>query len=111
MGAKISAALLTLLIDLVAGVVVFFFMLIAMNGFSESDAGYGLIAYIVVGIGAAILTSIGAWAMTALLIRREMKAAIAAMVSLVVFSILGIVALIVASLIGVGVAEYVRVNY
>jgi hypothetical protein len=42
MPAKTLTALVTLLINIVIGVGIFFFMLLAMNGYSESDATYGL---------------------------------------------------------------------
>ena len=38
MAPKLIAAVLTFLINIAAGVVIFFIMLVAMNGFSGSDA-------------------------------------------------------------------------
>ena len=41
MAPKIIAFLITLTLNIAIGIAVFFFMLLAMNGFSESDANYG----------------------------------------------------------------------
>nr|MBA3352879.1 hypothetical protein [Blastocatellia bacterium] len=57
MAIKITAFLLTLLINIAVGVAVFLFMLLAMNGYSESDATYGLGAYIVLAVIVTLLMS------------------------------------------------------
>jgi hypothetical protein len=50
MAAKIIAFIVTLLLNIAIGVVVFFMMLMGMNGFSESDANYGFVTYIVLAV-------------------------------------------------------------
>lgn len=111
MGAKITAFVLTLLINIAIGVVMFFFMLIMMNGFSGSDAQPGLIAYIVLGLIVSVLMGTGALLLTKFLMNRKLKGAIAALIAVPIFSVVGGGLKFVCALIGIGIAEYVRVNY
>lgn len=111
MAPKLIAAILTFLINIAAGVVIFFIMLVAMNGFSGSDAEYGLIAYIVLASLISILMSLGAFFLASRLLAKQFSTAGAVLLAIPVFVIVGIVLKIVSSLIGIGVANYVRVNY
>ncbi len=111
MGAKITAFILTLLINIAIGVVMFFFLLILMNGFSGSDARPGLIAYVVLGVAVSVLMGAGAFFLTSFLIRKELKGAIAAIIAVPIFSVVGGGLKFVCALIGMGIADYVRVNY
>lgn len=108
---KIIAAILTFVINIAVGVVIFFMMLVAMNGLSGSDAEYGLITYIVLAALISILMSIGAFLLTHRLLKKQFTAVPSVMIAIPVFAIAGIVLKIVSSLIGVGVADFVRVNY
>ena len=111
MAAKIIAALLTLLINVAAGVAVFFVMLLAMNGYNESDAAYGLGAYIVLAVAVTILMTAGAFLTAGYLIRKTFGSVAAVLIAVLVFSVFGAVLKAVCGLIGVGIAEFVRVNY
>ncbi|MEO8042532.1 MAG: hypothetical protein ABI646_07985 [Acidobacteriota bacterium] len=111
MGAKILVFALTLAINIAGGVVIFFFLVLAMNGFSESDAMYGLRAYILLALLVSLLMSGGAAGGVHILMRRGFRAVTSALIAVPIFSILGAVLKIVCSMIGVSVAEYVRVNY
>jgi hypothetical protein len=111
MSAKIAAFVITLVVNIAVGVVIFFFILLAMNGYSESDATYGLGAYIALAVAVSLLMSTGAAAGVHVLMKREFRAATSALIAVPVFSILGAALKIVCSIIGVSVAEYVRVNY
>ena len=111
MAPKLIAAILTFLINIAVGVVIFFIMLVAMNGFSGSDAEYGLIAYIVLASLISILMSLGAFFLASRLLAKQFSTAGAVLLAIPVFVIVGIVLKIVSSLIGIGVANYVRVNY
>ena len=111
MATKIIAFLVTLLINIVAGVVIFFFMLLAMNGFSESDANYGLGTYIVLAALVGLLMSAGAAGLVHILLKRKFSGIASALIAIPVFSVVGAGMKIVCSIIGVMVAEYVRVNY
>jgi hypothetical protein len=108
---KIASFLLTLIVDLAAGAIIFFMMLIAMNGYSESDAQLGLLAYIILAVITSIAMGVGSVIAVGLLIKREFSSIIAGLTAVPVFAIVGIVIEIVSSLIGIGIAEFVRVNY
>ena len=111
MSAKIIAFILTLLANVAIGVAVFFFMLLAMNGFSESDASYGFVAYIVLALVVSLGMSAAAAFAVHLLMKREFRGSIAALIAVPVFSLIGGGLKIACSIIGVMIADYVRVNH
>ena len=111
MAAKIVAFLITLVLNIAFGVVALSFMIIAMNGYSESDAKWVLGGYLILALITAILTSGGALVLVHLLQKRQFSIVVAALTAIAVFSVIGIGLEIVCSLIGIGVAEFLRVNY
>jgi hypothetical protein len=111
MASKIAAFLLTLIINTIVAVFIFFMMLVIMNGFSESDAEWGLIAYVVLAAVTAILTSIGAVVLSHLLQKKQFSPVMSTLIAVPVFAIVGVIVEIVCSIAGVGIAEFVRVNY
>lgn len=111
MAVKVAASFVTLLINIAAGVVIFFFMLLAMNGFSQSDANYGLGTYIVLAVFVSLLIGLGAAVVVHLLMKREFRSAVVSLIAMPVFSVIAAGLKIVCSIIGVLVAAYVRVNY
>lgn len=111
MSAKIAAFFITLLVNVVIGVVVFFFMLLAMNGFHESDATYGFVTYIVLALLVSLTMSAGASFAVHVLLRREFRGWVSALIAIPIFSVIGGVLKIACSFIGVLVADYVRLNY
>ena len=111
MTAKIATFVITLLINIAAGVVVFFFMLLAMNGYSESDANYGLVAYIALAILVSFLMATFAVIVVRALLKREFSGVVSGLIAIPTFSVVGIGLKIVCSVVGVLVAEFVRTNY
>ena len=111
MASKIAAFIVTFLTNLVIGVAIFFFMLVAMNGFHESDANWGLGVYIALALSISVVMSVLAYIATGYLIRKELHGAIAVLVAVPVFSVIGGCLKFVCCFIGIGVADYVRVNY
>ena len=111
MAAKITAFLITMIVSIISGVVIFFFMMLAMNGFSESDAMWGLGAYVLLVLMVAILSSTGALFLVGFLTKKQFSPAICVFIAVSVFSLLSIGLEIVCSLIGLGVAELVRVKF
>lgn len=108
---KLTATIITLLVNIAAAIVILFGMLVAMNGFSESDATWGLGAFVLLALIVMLMMTTGAFFLTVVFIKRQFSPVVSAMISIPVFSIVGIGLQIVSSLIGVGVAEFVRVNY
>lgn len=111
MTAKIITLVITLLTNVAIGVVVFFFMLIAMNGFSESDANYGIGAYIVLGLLVSLAMGAAAAMTVHLLTKREFRSWIAGLIAIPLFTVIGGGLKFVCCIIGLLIAEYVRVNY
>ena len=111
MGTKIAAFLITLVINIAIGVAVFVFMLLAMNGFSESDANYGIVAYIILALFVSVLMSALAVVAVHVLQKREFRSGVAALIAVPIFSTVGAGLKIVCSIIGILVADYVRVNF
>jgi hypothetical protein len=108
---KIVAFIITLLANVVIGVAVFFFMMLAMNGFSESDATYGFVAYIALALIISLAMSAAAAFTVHFLMKREFRGAIAALIAVPVFSVVGGGLKIGCGIIGVLIAEYVRINF
>jgi len=108
---KVVAAIVTGVMNITVGVVVFFFMLLAMNGFSESDASYGIVTYIILAVLATILMAVSAVATVHVLLKRNWRAARAAILAILLFSGVGAGLKVVCSIIGVLVADLVRVNF
>ena len=108
---KLMAGILTALLNLAVGFIVFFLMLLSMNGFSESDANYGIVAYIILAVSATILMVASAVMAVHLLMKRGWGAVGSVTLGIVVFSGLGAGLKVVFSVIGVLVADFVRVNF
>jgi hypothetical protein len=111
MTAKIAAFIITLIINVAAGIVVLFAMLLAMNGYSESDATYGIVAFIVLAIFVSLLMATLAVFVVQVLIKRQFRAVVSAIIAVCAFSVIGVVLKSVCGMIGIGVTEFVRVNY
>ena len=111
MAAKVTAFLITLLINFAAGVAIFFFLLLAMNGYSDSDATYGLGTYIGLALIVSLIMSTCATLLVHILMKRNFRGWTSGLISVPVFSIVGVALKIVCGGIGVAIAEYVRVNY
>ena len=110
MAAKLAALFITLLINITVGIVIFFFMLLVMNGFSESDAMWGLGTYIVLGLLVSVAMGAGAFFAVQMLTARKFGGAAAALIAVPVFSVIGAGIKIICSFIGVFISEYVQMH-
>ena len=108
---KLTAFFVTLVVNFAIGVAVFFFLLIAMNGYSESDATYGLVVYGALAFVVSLLMAGSALVTVHLLMKRKFSGSSALFIAVPIFSVVGAVLKLVCSGVGVAVAEYVRVNY
>ena len=110
MATKVIAALITLILNIAVGVVVLATMILAMNGFSESDATWGLGAFVVLAFVVAMLMAVGAFFLAGFFIKKQYNSIAAAILPILVFSVIGAGLEIVSGGIGIGIAEFVRVN-
>ena len=110
MAPKIIAFLITLILNIAIGIAVFFILLLAMNGYSESDATYGIVTYIVLGLVVSLLMSFAAAMLVNILQKRKFSGAVSSLLAIVVFTGVGAVLKGVWALVGIGVAELVRAN-
>jgi len=105
---KAAAALLTLVFTTGAGVVVLVFMLIAMNGFSESDATWGIIGYLVLALILTVLATIAASSLAGRFFDRNMHGALAALLAAVICSVVAAGLVAVSGFVGAAIAEILR---
>ena len=108
MGAKVAAFLITLIAMVVLAVAGFIVLLLALNGYSESDSTtslgvYGIFAFLLVFAFACL-----AGGVTHVLIGREFGSKSAAMIGILVGLAIGLVALFICIVIGIALAEYFR---
>ncbi len=108
MGAKVAAFLISLVISVILAVVGFVVLILALNGYDESDAtysfgAYGIFAFLLVFALAAIAGGIAH-----LLLAREFKSASTVMIAVLIAGALGIVAFFICIVIGILLAEYFR---
>lgn len=111
MAAKIISALITLILLLALAVVVFAFMIIIMNGFSESDAKWGIYGYLGLSVLITALMSAGAAVLAGRLMRKEMATALVIFISSAVFTVIGAMLMCVSGFVGVMIADIVRRNF
>ncbi|HQU90675.1 MAG TPA: hypothetical protein PLK77_00185 [Pyrinomonadaceae bacterium] len=111
MTAKVVVFLITLVLNIAIGVVVFFFMLLTMNGFSESDANNGFVTFIFLASLVSLIMAALAVVTTSLLSKRGFGAVSSALIGIGSFTVVGLVLKVVCSIIGVLVADFVRTNY
>jgi uncharacterized membrane protein len=106
MGAKITAFLITLVLMVIFAVIGFILLVLALNGYSESDStyafgAYGILAFLIVFAFACLAGGI-----THLLLGREFQPKGAAMLAMLISLVVGAVALFICIVIGVGIAEW-----
>ena len=86
-------------------------MLVAMNGYSESDSTWGLGMFILLAFAVSLLMALSSFFLAGKLIEKQYSSIAASIISILVCSLVGLGLEVVSSLIGIGVAEFVRVNY
>ncbi len=99
------------MINIAIGVVVFAGIIIAMNGYGESDATWGIGVFLLLASAVTILMSIGAFIVARMLTKKQFGAVSSTIIATLIFSVLGGGLKVVCSLIGVGIAEFVRVKF
>lgn len=110
MGAKLAAAMITSFFSFAAMVVMTAFSLLAMNGFSEREANYGLIVFWILGSIGVLILFAAAFVVVPRLVNRGYGGAAAAAIVAVGGMVLGGVYSIVLTFVCIGVALITR-NY
>lgn len=105
---KVAAALLTFVINVVIGIAVGFFLLVAMNGYSESDATLGLAAYVLTAISVSLTIAAFAFILTGWLAANQMNSFASLLIAVLLFSVIGAVLKAVCGAVGIAVAEIAR---
>jgi len=109
--AKLVASIVTFLASTATGIVVLFMLLLALNGFSESDGIYGIALYFVIALLTIILTSVACWFMVSKLQERMFNAIVSVTVPTIGFTLIAVLVEVFAMFIGVMVASIVQKNF
>jgi hypothetical protein len=110
MAVKIAAIVMTLLLTLGAGFVVFVFMVVAMNGFSEREATWGIGAFAVMAVIIVAAVSAFSGLLATRFTSRSMHGALAAFLAILICSVVGASLVGASGFGGVIVADIVRRN-
>jgi drug/metabolite transporter (DMT)-like permease len=108
---KLAAAIVTTTACLAAAVVVFFFMMPAMNGYHESDATWGMGAYILLAFVVSVIVGGLSWLLVDKLVARGFNSAVSLVIAVPVFTVIGIGLEIVCCIIGILISEFVRTHH
>ena len=111
MGAKIAAFFLTFFVGVIAALIGFVVLIVALNGQSESDAFYGMLVYGLLALLIVFTLAVLAAVLVHFLLKREFKGWKAAFSSIILFSFIGLILLFFSIVIGVGISEYLRIYY
>jgi multisubunit Na+/H+ antiporter MnhB subunit len=106
---KIAAFLITGLINVSVGIVLFFFLLLGLNGFSGKQAEPGLILYIVWVLIASVITAVlSLWLTNYLTAKKGMNSILAGLIPVTGFVIIGAVSTFVALIAAVILVDALR---
>jgi hypothetical protein len=101
--------MITGLMNIAVGVVLFFFLLLGMNGYSEQQATPGLITFIVWILLASLLVAVLSIVMTNFLTaKKSINFWVSSLISVLVFVILGAVINVVGWFVSLFVTEALR---
>lgn len=99
----------------IVGLISFFlfgFMIIAMNGYTEADASYGIYLFMIWAFLGSLLAGIlGVAAAHFLEKKKNLHIAVAGLISTVAFVIIGIIINFVGVIAGIATAEIVRTQF
>ena len=106
MGAKVAAFLITLILMMIFAVIGFVLLVMALNSYGDAESTYaygvyGLFAFLLVFAFACL-----AGGVTHLLLGREFNPKGAAMLAMLISLVVGVIALFICIVIGIGIAEY-----
>src|SRR5687767_12550686 len=110
MAAKIITFLLIGGVNLTVAVILLFFLMLGLNGFSERDANYAFLFFIVGAIVATAAEGILGVVLLNILTKRKFSSISASIIAVLIFSVLGAVINIALLFGGVIIADLVRTS-
>lgn len=110
MTAKIITFLTIGGVNLAIGVFLLFFLMLGLNGFSERDANYAFLFFIIGAIVAAVLSGVLGIVLLKILIKKSFRSVSASIIAILIFSILGTVINIALWFGGLIIADIVRTS-
>jgi hypothetical protein len=106
---NIATLIITAILNGIIGAVVFFILLISMNGFSERQATPGLLLFIIWVVLTAIMAGVLSFLTVKYLIdKKSMGAIVAALMAVTIFTIIGGISNIVGMLAAILLATALR---
>ncbi len=111
MNVNVISFIFTLLAGSIFALAALFIMMVALNGYSGSDANFAFIAYAALALAVILITSALASFSTGGLIRRGYKPWLAVPIASIGFSFLAFLFIIIAAFIGGAIAEIARKNF
>lgn len=110
MAAKFITFLIIGAVNLAVATALLFFLMLALNGFSERDTNYAFLFFIVGAFVITILSGILGIVWLNFLVKRNFKLFSASIISVLIFSILGAAINLALAFGGVIIAELVRTS-
>ena len=110
MTAKIITFLTIGGVNLAVSVFLLFFLMLGLNGFSERDANYAFLFFIIGAIVVAVLSGVLGIVLLKILINKSFRSVSASIISILIFSILGIIINIALWFGGLIIADIVRTS-
>ena len=110
MAAKIITFLVIVGINLAVAVVLLFFLMLALNGFSERDANYAFLFFIIGAFVVTFLSGILGIVLLNILTKRNFGSVSASIIAVLIFSILGAAINFALVFGGVIIADLVRTS-
>ena len=106
---KFATFLVTLLANLIIGIILFFFLIIALNGFSESQATTGLIVFVVWEIIFSIIAAVfGVLAGKFFIDRKTFSSFVSGLMACLFFILIGAVFSFIGLIASVGLVSALR---
>ncbi|HTH51532.1 MAG TPA: hypothetical protein VL501_06345 [Pyrinomonadaceae bacterium] len=104
------AAAASFVVDIIAAVIIGVFLIVAMNGFSERDATWGLGAYALISLAASAMAAAAAVTLTKTYLARKFSNFGAVFLAFAMTGGTGVAVIVVASFVAVFIAEYARTH-
>lgn len=108
MAAKLIAALLSFLTSVAAGVTSFFVLLMALNGYREAQASFGIAAFLLLWAAATMAVTVASILFVGALSKRKFSGAVSVIISVAIAAAILFICNGLFVLIGIAGAEFFR---